>query len=172
MRLLARLGSPHMVLAVLTAITGGYMGLVVLNNVTDFGTNQAFVRHVLAMDTTFESANLMWRAITDPVLADITYIAIIGWEALTTVALLAGFVAWVRVLAGRAATSTARHLSTLGWLMQLVLFGGGFIAIGGEWFQMWQSADWNGLAAAMRNVLLASVGLILVHLPNRDTAPA
>ncbi|GAB3495989.1 DUF2165 domain-containing protein [Amycolatopsis cihanbeyliensis] len=171
MRLLARLGSLHMVVAVLSAITGLYMGMVVLNNLTDFGTNQAFVRHVLAMDTTFESPNLMWRAITDPTLADIAYFAIIVWEALTAVALLGGFIAWVRALAGRTGTDTARRLSTLGWLMQVLLFGGGFLAIGGEWFQMWQSADWNGMDAAMRNVLLASVGIILAHLPNRETAP-
>jgi predicted small integral membrane protein len=29
--------------------------------------------------------------------------------------------------------------------MALLLFPGGFIAIGGEYLQMWQSEDWNGL---------------------------
>jgi predicted small integral membrane protein len=49
--------------------------------------------------------------------------------------------------------------------MWIVLFGGGFMAIGGEWFQMWQSADWNGLDAALRHVIIAGIALILNHLP-------
>ena len=31
-----------------------YMALVAFSNITDFGTNQQFVRHVFAMDTTFK----------------------------------------------------------------------------------------------------------------------
>ena len=49
--------------------------------------------------------------------------------------------------------------------MVLLLFGAGFLAIGGEWFAMWQSKDWNGLEAATRNVTLAGIALVVVHLP-------
>jgi predicted small integral membrane protein len=35
---------------------------------------------------------------------------------------------------------------TLGLLLWLVAF----IAVGGEWFLMWQSAEWNGEEAAFR----------------------
>jgi Predicted small integral membrane protein (DUF2165) len=52
--------------------------------------------------------------------------------------------------------------------MVLLLFAGGFIAIGGEWFVMWQSSDWNGLDPALQNVIIAGVALILAHLPTRE----
>lgn len=167
MRLLARLGSLRTVVAVLTAITGVQMALIVFGNITDFDTNLAFVQHVLAMDTTFKSPNTMWRAITGATVATAVYLLIIGWESLTAVTLIAATVAWVRSFAGRPA-EVAQRLSTLGWLLTLVLFVGGFITIGGEWFEMWQSSKWNGLQAALQNVIIAVSGLVLAHLPVRD----
>jgi predicted small integral membrane protein len=158
------MGSLNTVVAALTAVTAVYMLLVVLGNTTDYGTNEAFVQHVLAMDTTFKSPEVMWRAVTSPTLATVAYLLIIVWEAATAVVLVAAFVAWVR------GAAVARELSSLGWLMQVLLFAGGFITIGGEWFQMWQSDTWNGNSAALQNVLIASVGLILVHLPARSRA--
>jgi predicted small integral membrane protein len=49
--------------------------------------------------------------------------------------------------------------------MLVVLFFGGFIVIGGEWFQMWRSTAWNGLDPAFRNTVLALITLVLVNLP-------
>lgn len=164
MRVLAWLGSLRLVVTVLTVVTALHMALVAVGNVTDFGTNQKFVEHVFAMDTTFRSPNMMWRAITDPGLATAAYIAVIVWESITALVLVAASVFWVRALVRRRATEVARQLSTFGWLMETVLFGGGFIVVGGEWFQMWQSAKWNGLQAALQNLLIASVCLILVQL--------
>jgi predicted small integral membrane protein len=54
--------------------------------------------------------------------------------------------------------------------MLILLFFGGFIVIGGEWFQMWRSDDWNGLDPAFRNTMLALGTLILVHLPGTGTS--
>ena len=56
------------------AVLGCYallLALIALNNLTDPGSNWPFVQHVLAMDTTFRSPRLMWRAITDPTLQGI-----------------------------------------------------------------------------------------------------
>lgn len=158
MRLLSRVGSPEAAIAVLAAITAVYMGLVAFGNITDYETNHAFVQHVLAMDTTFQSPNTMYRAITSPVAVTVAYVLIIAWEVLTALVLFAALGAWL----GRK-TVVARRLSSLGWTMQVLLFGGGFIAIGGEWFLMWQSKDWNGLSAAFQNFVVAAAGLILVH---------
>lgn len=171
MRVLQTFGSLRAVVAVLAAITAVQMALIAFGNMTDYETNHQFVVHVLAMDTTFQSPNMMWRAITSPTLVTIVYVAIIVWETVAALVLIAATVAWVRTLAGRAPVATARRLSSIGWLMWLVLFAGGFVAIGGEWFQMWQSQDWNGLDAAMRNVIIAGVALILNHLPALETAP-
>jgi predicted small integral membrane protein len=54
--------------------------------------------------------------------------------------------------------------------MLLLLFGAGFVAIGGEWFAMWQSKTWNGLDTATRVILLTGVALLVTHLPG--TVPA
>jgi predicted small integral membrane protein len=38
----------------------------------------------------------------------------------------------------------------------------GFMVIGGEWFQMWQSSQWNGQQAAFRFYLTILAVLIFV----------
>lgn len=153
-----------MVLTVLTAITALHMGLAVLGNISDSGTNRAFVEHVLAMDTTFGSSNTRWRAITDHRLITVAYLTIIVWESFIAIVLTAAFLCWLRAIVIQRGFVVACQLSTCGWLMQMILFGGGFIAIGGEWFQMWQSSTWNGMQPALQNFLIASVGIIFTHL--------
>ncbi|MFI1357496.1 DUF2165 domain-containing protein [Streptomyces sp. NPDC020898] len=144
----------------LTATVALYIALVALGNITDFDSNQQFVRHVLAMDTTFKDDDLMWRAITSTGLQDAAYVAIIAWETLAALVLIAGTWLWIRRDLDR-----ARQISTYGLLMLMLLFGAGFIGIGGEWFAMWQSEDWNGLDAATRVFLLSGVVLLVIHLP-------
>jgi predicted small integral membrane protein len=131
--------------ALLTATVALYITLVAFGNITDFGTNQQFVRHVLAMDTTFK---------------DTAYVAIIVWETVAALVLISGTYLWARRDYPR-----ARRTSTLGLLMLLLLFGAGFIGIGGEWFAMWQSKDWNGLDAAARVFTLSGIVLVIIHLP-------
>lgn len=149
----------------LTATAALCMTLVAVGNITDFDTNQQFVRHVLAMDTTFKDDDLMWRAITTTWLQDAAYVVIIAWESVAALVLLAGAWLWVRRDHAR-----ARSVTTYGLLMVLLLFGAGFIAIGGEWFAMWQSEDWNGLDAATRVFLLSGLVLLVVHLPQSGPA--
>jgi predicted small integral membrane protein len=161
MRILALFGSLRMVLVVLTGITALYMCLVTFGNISDYGTNQAFVQHVLAMDTTFSSSNTKWRAVTDRRLATAVYLAIIIWESVIALVLTIAFLGWLREIVGQRGAEVARQLSICGWLMQVLLFGGGFITIGGEWFEMWQSAEWNGTQAAFQNLLLPAAGLVL-----------
>lgn len=161
MRLLARVGSLRAVVAVTVGFIALNMLLVVLGNVTDYGTNEAFVKHVLSMDTTF-GQELKWRAITSPAVITIVYVAIIIWEAISAVLLTAGTVAYLRDR-----EDSARRFASTGLLMIVALFLGGFITVGGEWFAMWQSKDWNGIGAALRMVTIAGFALILVHLSPR-----
>jgi len=165
MGFLARIGGLRFAVVVLTAMTALQMTLIAFGNITDFGTNQAFVQHVLAMDTTFRSPDMMWRAITSPGLQNTAYVVIIAWEVLTALVLIAALVAWIRA---RTDTTTARRLSTLGWVMWVLLFGVGFLAIGGEWFQMWQSDKWNGLQPALQNFLIATAALVIAQLPAKE----
>src|SRR4051795_7826387 len=74
----------------LTASVALYMALVAFGNITDFGTNQQFVQHVLAMDTTFKDDDLMWRAVTSKELQNTAYVAIIVWETVAALVLLYG----------------------------------------------------------------------------------
>ena len=47
----------------LVATIGLYLSIVLLNNLTDYGSNYLVVQHVMAMDTTFPANAGMWRAI-------------------------------------------------------------------------------------------------------------
>lgn len=66
------LGSLPVVIGVFVFLNAGYIMLVAIGNITDFATNQAFVHHVLTMDTTNFGAepgtgldpNVMWRAVS------------------------------------------------------------------------------------------------------------
>ncbi|WP_329553484.1 DUF2165 domain-containing protein [Streptomyces sp. NBC_00696] len=155
----------HLAATLLTATVALYVALVAFGNITDFGTNQQFVQHVLAMDTTFKDDDLMWRAVTGKGLQDAVYVVIIVWETVAALVLVYGTWLWVRRDDGR-----ARRVSTYGLLMLMVLFGAGFIAVGGEWFAMWQSKDWNGLEAATRVFLLNGVVLVVVQLTGERSA--
>jgi len=169
---LLAIGSLPVAAATLVALNGLYILLVAFGNITDFDTNRAFVQHVLAMDTTNFGAdpgtnldpNVMWRAITNSTLQDIAYLGIIVWESATALVLIAAVIFWIRERG--TGFRTARALSTIGLLMLIALFLGGFIAIGGEWFQMWKSTAWNGIDAAFRNAMLATGALIVIHLPS------
>ncbi len=167
-----KLGTLPVAAAVLVALNGLYILLVAFGNITDFGTNQAFVHHVLAMDTTNFGAppgteldpDVMWRAITNTTVQNIAYIGLIVGERATVLVLVAAIVFWIRER--DTGYRVARALSTIGLLMLLLLFTGGFIAIGGEWFQMWKSTAWNGLDPAFRNSVLAMITLVVIHLPS------
>ncbi|MDN0194026.1 DUF2165 domain-containing protein [Streptomyces sp. S.PNR 29] len=154
-------GALPLAATLLTGTVALYITLVAFGNITDFGTNQQFVRHVLAMDTTFKDEDLMWRAITTTWIQDAAYVAIIVWETVAALVLIYGTWLWFRRDDLR-----ARRFSTYGLLMLMLLFGAGFIAIGGEWFAMWQSGDWNGLDAAIRVFVFSGIVLIVNHLPS------
>ena len=170
------LGSLPFAVAVLVAANALYILLVAVGNITDYGTNFAFVQHVLSMDTTNFGAtpgtdldpDVMWRSITDPTVWSIAYIGVIVWESLAAVVLVVAAVAWLRAFVTGGTFDQARALSSIGLVMIIVLFFGGFIAAGGEWFQMWRSTAWNGLEPAFRNSVLAALTLVLIH----STGPA
>src|SRR5689334_11124456 len=113
--------------------------LVALDNVTDYGSNEAFVRHVLAMDTTFAENALRWRAVTDPGLQTAAYWLIIAAEALTGALFAAGTIA----MAARLRAPRDEWRAALGWVaagaaLAFALWFVGFMVVGGEWFLMWQ----------------------------------
>ena len=151
----------------LVATIAFFFTLVAISNVTDYDTNWNFVRHVLAMDTIFPDSTLGWRAITGEGMQRAAYAAIIATEA------IAGLILWigtVRMLAALQSPAflTAKATAVLGLTIGLLLYGGGFVVIGGEWFAMWQSKTWNGQASAFAFVAWISAVLIIVLLPEQE----
>ena len=160
-------GSLPMAALLFVFANGLYIALVAFGNITDPAVNYAFVQHVLSMDTTNfggdPDANIMWRAITAEPLQVVAYVALIAWEAIAAVVLLVASVQWFMTLKSGRSFVSAGQLASIGLLMLVVLFFIGFTAIGGEYFSMWSSKEWNGLNPAFQNAVRAGIALILVH---------
>ncbi len=132
--------------------------LVAFGNLTDYGTNFAFVQHVMQMDTIFPTSAIHYRAVTSPVLHHTAYALIIAMECL--VALLCALGAWRMWQRHRdpsALFERAKGLAVVGLSLGILLWLGGFIAVGGEWF---------GIETAFR--LVAMLLLALIFLGQRD----
>jgi predicted small integral membrane protein len=146
-----------------------FASLVTFGNLTDYGTNFAFVRHVLSMDTIFPSSTIGYRAITSVALHHAAYAAIIATEA--AIALLcwigAGLLAR-RARADARVFNRAKMVAVAGLTLGFLLWQVGFVTIGGEWFGMWQSKDWNGVSSAFRFAMVIAAVLIFVALPDGD----
>ncbi|WP_260959403.1 DUF2165 family protein [Pseudomonas citri] len=144
--------------------------LTVFNNVTDYRSNFNFVQHVLSMDTIFPDNAARYRAITQPWLWHAAYWLIILGEAVT--AGLLGFGALRLWQARRAASpvfADAKRWAIAGLTAGFLVWFFGFMAVGGEWFLMWQSEVWNGQDAAFR-FYMAIVG-VLIFLNQPDANP-
>jgi predicted small integral membrane protein len=143
--------------------------LVVFNNLTDFETNAQFVRHVLLMDTTIPGNHGMWRSISSPTVDLVFYLSIIAWEALTTILLCWGAVRLARALRlPAAAFNAAKSLPLLALTSSLLMWLVAFLAVGGEWFLMWQSRTWNGQEEAFRNFAVVGIVFLILLQPDVD----
>jgi predicted small integral membrane protein len=153
----------------LTAGVALYLALVVFNNLTDYESNHAFVRHVLAMDTTFPGNAGMWRAVRAPWIVHAFYWTIILWEAIACALLAAGaWQMWRARRAPAAALTRAKRFAIAGLALNMLQWLVAFIAVGGEWFLMWQSGTWNGNDVAGRMFLVVGVTLLFVNAPEQE----
>jgi predicted small integral membrane protein len=152
---------------VLTSLSCVYLLIVAFNNLTDANSNYQFVRHVLSMDTTFPGNALMYRSIQSPLVHKAFYASIIGWEILCCLLIGGGTMRlWKARLSPAPEWKAAKGLASLGLTAGLVQWYFAFMAVGGEWFLMWQSKIWNGQEAAFR--LFAFMGLTLIFLNQAD----
>jgi predicted small integral membrane protein len=146
-----------------------FASLVTFGNVTDYNTNFAFVEHVLSMDTIFPFSTIKYRAITSPALHHAAYDLIIAVEAVIAVLCWIGAAALARRLrADAAAFNRAKTFAVLGLTLGFLLWQVGFMSIGGEWFGMWQSQQWNGVPSAFRFVVTIIAVLIFVAMPDQE----
>jgi predicted small integral membrane protein len=146
--------------------------LVVFNNLTDFGSNAQFVRHVLLMDTTLPGNHGMWRAISSPTVDLVVYLTIIVWETITTILLSWGSLRLMRALRLPAAEfNAAKSLSLVALTTSLLMWLVSFLTVGGEWFLMWQSRTWNGQEEAFRNFAIVGIVFLVLLQPDVDGQP-
>jgi predicted small integral membrane protein len=143
--------------------------LVVLNNTTDYHSNYEFVRHVMRMDSTFPGNRGMWRAINSPGLHTLFYITIIAWEFVTMLLCWAGGIRLLQARVGDVKEfERAKGVAVLALTVSLLMWLFAFLSVGGEWFLMWQSKNWNGQDAAFRMFTVVGLILLVVAMPERD----
>lgn len=159
----------RLVKTAMVASTALFALLVAFNNMVDYDSNYEFVRHTLSMDTTFPGNALMGRAITDPTLWSAAYWSIILVEAVTGIVL-----AWatlqlaINLPAGAVRFNAAKTYVVVGAGLGFLLWFTGFMAVGGEWFAMWQSKVWNGQASAFRFYVTLLLVVIVVNQPDGE----
>lgn len=154
---------------VMVACLAVFALLVAFDNLTDYDTNFAFVRHVMSMDTTFPKNALLYRRITSRGMWQAAYALIIAGEGLTGLALAAAAVSLARRLRSAGAPfNQAKRFVVIGATLGFAVWFFGFMVVGGEWFAMWQSPLWNGQEPAFRFYLTILAVLIFVALPDGD----
>jgi predicted small integral membrane protein len=157
--------------AIAVAAMGLLVSLVAFGNLTDYDTNFAFVQHVLLMDTTFPSSTIRYRAITNPVLHHAAYALIIAAEVLTAALCWMGALQLLRHIGDTGqGFNRAKRTAIAGLTVGFLLWKVGFIALGGEWFGMWMSQQWNGIPSAFRYLVMTLGVLIFLSLPDHDTS--
>lgn len=148
-----------------------YVFLVTFDNITDYGSNYGFVRHVLSMDTTFPGNELMVRAVSNPGIWTVSYWLIIAGEGVTGVLLsLGAYMLWRARRVRATGFNAAKALVIAGCGCGFAVWFFGFMVVGGEWFAMWQSKIWNGQDAAFRVYTALLGALIFINQRDDDLA--
>ena len=151
--------------AILVAAIGIMAALIVIGNTTDYYTNYFFVEHVMKMDSVFPTSHIHYRSINNPGFFHAGYIFIIAMELLMAVCCLRGsWLLFKNVRGSSVIFNASKNWAVAGILIGIVIWFLGFEVVGGEWFGMWQSSTWNGLASAERIVSFLLLVLILLHL--------
>ncbi len=140
-----------------------YTGVVAFGNVADYWTNFNFLTHVLDMDQLPKESSIRWRAVPSVTLHHAAYLLIIGTEIAIAALAVKGAISMARqrkasALSFQQSKSSAVAALTLGFL----LYEGGFVALAGEWFGMWQAQQWNGVPSAFRAAITMLGVLIFV----------
>ncbi|GAA0589466.1 DUF2165 domain-containing protein [Paenochrobactrum glaciei] len=161
-----RLSKALMVLAI-----AFFASLVAFGNITDYGSNFAFVHHVFLMDTIFPDATIKYRAIETEWLHHAGYIGIITLETLTA---LLCWIGGFKLLAARndsaASFNMKKNWAIAGLTLGFLTWQVAFMSVGGEWFGMWMSKQWNGVPDAFRFFITIIAVLIYLVLPEKDDA--
>ena len=151
--------------ACIVAAMALFLTLTTLDNLSMPDVGLGAVEAAVKMETTFKHPGAMWRAITERPPAMAIFGAILIVEA------VAAAICWVgaaRMWLGRAdaaAFRQAKAIANLGLSLAALLYFGGFLVVGAEWFLMWQSQPLSGaLEMAFRMFTSAMVIMLYVSL--------
>ena len=151
----------------MVAALGLFAFLVAFGNITDYGSNFAFVHHVFLMDTIFPDATIKYRAIEAQWLHHLGYVCIIILESVTSLLCFAG--AW-HLWRNRKQTARvfnrSKKVAVAGLTLGFLTWQVAFMSVGGEWFGMWMSSQWNGVPDAFR-FFITILG-VLIYLVHKD----
>jgi len=139
--------------------------IVVLNNLSAPRSNFLFIEHIMTMDTTYQAPGTVWRAIRSPRVHWAAFVFIVFCEALVAVF---GFMGSVELLIHlrmpTAAWDAAKYYGYLSFLVALFVWFFIFQVVGAEWFESWQSEQWNGIRDSIRINLITVSGILLLRL--------
>lgn len=137
--------------------------LVAFGNMTDYGTNFEFVKHVLSMDTIFPDSKVGYRAITSTWVHHVFYVFIILMESLIAVfGLTAAYRFYQHRSAETESFSQQKKNAYIAVAIGVLLWFISFSIVGAEWFSMWQSADWNAVDTANRLLIIDAILYALI----------
>jgi predicted small integral membrane protein len=106
---------------------------------------------LLACAATPPGNALMYRSISSRSLWEAAYALIIAGEGATALGFAGAAALLLRHLRSPAASfNRAKGLAAVAASLGFLVWFFGFMVIGGEWFQMWQSSQWNGQQPAFR----------------------
>ncbi len=91
---------------------------------------------------------LIWRAIDNLTIIRLAYALIICWESITAI------LAWSAVISMVFKYRLGVTFAKLALIFAILLYFLGFLIIGGEWFEMWQSSVWNATHTAAYLVII------------------
>ncbi len=144
-----------------------YISVVALNNVTDYNLNYEFVKHVLLMDTTFKDNQLLWRSISSSLTHSIVYLFLIFIEIVTAIlGWYGGYLMIKNYKKSHQLFHNSKKIAIISLMINLIMWFFGFNTIGGEWFLMWQSKQWNGVGAA--RPMFIAIALIFLYVTKKD----
>jgi len=147
--------------------------LVSWENIIYPSINFAFVHHVFLMDTVFPDAPTKSRAISNETIQWIGYGAIVLCETVTAILCWIGAVAMLsKVKANANEFQRSKRIAIAGLTLGFLVWHVAFASVGGEWFGMWMSKEWNGVPDATRFFVTILGVLIYVSLPDRDDTVA
>lgn len=151
----------------LVASVGLLALLIVLNNIQDPQSNLLYIQHVMSMDTTFPNNALKGRAISSSTAHWLAYgLLVTGESAIALFCLLGAYRLFKAVREPARIFEQAKGIAIAGLTLAFLFWFVGFMAIGGEWFAMWQSETWNGQQPAFR--FISCVGIVLLFVSAVD----